>query len=156
MVGLISIMVEQSGATRVVLSFLMARATHAVDNTLPLLYTGEVEALEKIQSLFSSRAAKHEEEARSVHGETDSQLHELDLELNLALCRAEEAEAWAEETRDEATIAEDMAAESATECEWKVETLRRKLKDQLGNIIKEARFIPGFLLRWCWGLAGVW
>ncbi|RWV91479.1 hypothetical protein GW17_00046233, partial [Ensete ventricosum] len=74
-----------------------------------------------------------------VHGETDSQLHELDLELNLALCRAEEAEAWAKEARDEATVAEDMVAESATECEWKVETLRRKLKDQLGNIIKEAR-----------------
>ncbi|RWW73298.1 hypothetical protein BHE74_00018833 [Ensete ventricosum] len=117
---------------------------------------GEVEALEKIPALFSSRAAKHEEEARSVkappplgpsgrvcapsivvpatplasllvgggvspptameptsalvHRETDSQLHELDLELNLALCRAEEAE----EARDEATIAEDMVAESAT------------------------------------------
>ncbi|RRT54809.1 hypothetical protein B296_00048898 [Ensete ventricosum] len=56
-------------------------------------------------------------------------LHELDLEFNLALRRAEEAEARTEEAYDEATIIEDMVALSVTECERKVETLSCELKD---------------------------
>ncbi|RRT36489.1 hypothetical protein B296_00035349 [Ensete ventricosum] len=46
-----------------------------------------------------------------VHEVADSWLKELDLELNLALFHAKEAEARVEEVRDEATITKDMEEE---------------------------------------------
>ncbi|RWW65882.1 hypothetical protein BHE74_00026784 [Ensete ventricosum] len=74
-------------------------------------------------------AQELEQRLAEVREETNFQLHELDLEFNLALRRAEEAEARTEEAYDEATIIEDMVALSVTECERKVETLSCELKD---------------------------
>ncbi|RRT51333.1 hypothetical protein BHE74_00005084 [Ensete ventricosum] len=59
----------------------------------------------------------------------DSRFNELDLELNLALRHAEEAEAQVEEAHDEAAIAKEMASESIMKSERKVKTLYGELKD---------------------------
>ncbi|RWW38024.1 hypothetical protein BHE74_00056777 [Ensete ventricosum] len=84
--------------------------------------------VDRLRDIGALTVQELEQRLAEVHREVESRFIELDLELNLALCRVDEAKEWAEETHDEVAIAEDMTVENAMESKQKIETLCRELK----------------------------